>query len=120
MYPSLPLPSQYPPQPVPGTAHLMLFLQFNGLLGVLLLLHPQLLVLVAQQIGQGGGRAVENRTAWSTRISATLSQVWGTPYSSTRTQGPSYVSYATLPKDQGSPPLCTWPLRAFAKQSGHS
>lgn len=39
-----------------GCIYLVLFLQFNGFLGVLLLLHPKLLVAVLQQVKERGGR----------------------------------------------------------------
>lgn len=50
-------PIRRPPYGEHGV-YLMLFLQFNGFLGVLLFLHPQLLVPMLQQIKEGGGRPV--------------------------------------------------------------
>lgn len=45
-----------------GHLYLVLFLQFDGLLGGLLLLHPQLLVPVLQQVKEGGGRPVGKKS----------------------------------------------------------
>ena len=58
-----PCPSaSLPCPPLPSCSehgvYLLLFLQFNGFLGGLLLLHPQLLVPMLQQIKEGGGRPV--------------------------------------------------------------
>ena len=54
-------PIRHPPCHERGV-YLMLFLQFNGFLGVLLFLHPQLLVPMLQQIKEGGGRPVGKKS----------------------------------------------------------
>ena len=77
---ALPLPQPSPPLPSHPVSHppcrehgvyLLLFLQFNGFLGGLLFLHPQLLVPMLQQIKEGGGRPVGKKSD--------RSEVWEEP-----------------------------------------
>lgn len=59
-FPSL-LPQSYPVWSE-WCIYLMLFLQFNGFLGGLLLLHPELLIPMLQQIKERGGRPMGKKS----------------------------------------------------------